>query len=151
LKVSLPWIDGIITQDDTRKFIQSVIEGYSELDQIHCSIFYNNQICGVLGFNSIDKLTRPGHIGYWLAKDFNGKGVMTKCVSELMKIGFEEMNLNKMQIACSPNNIQSRNIPKRLGFKLEGVIRNSENLYGKIIDLEIYGLLNEEYKKGILA
>jgi len=50
-----------------------------------------------------------------------------------------------VQIKCAVGNLPSKNVPKRLGFKLEGIERQGELLSGNIFtDLEIFSKLKNE-------
>lgn len=58
---------------------------------------------------------------------------------------FQEYGLNRIEIACATGNAKSRVIPERLGFKLEGVLRESEFLNGRHVDQAIYSMLASEF------
>ncbi len=56
------------------------------------------------------------------------------------------MDLNRVQINCAVENLRSRAVPERLGFKLEGTLRQTEILEDKSGNWAIYGLLKSEWK-----
>ena len=89
-------------------------------------------------------LARHPDVGYWLAQEYNGKGIMTQSVRDLIRLGFDDYSLGRVEIRCAVENRKSRAIPERLGFKQEGTIRRAENLYGKYVDHVVYGLLRQE-------
>ncbi|MCD4820379.1 MAG: GNAT family N-acetyltransferase [Candidatus Cloacimonetes bacterium] len=146
LKKWLPWLDNIHNQDDTNKFLQHQLSRFQKSEGVPEIIFYKGKIAGVLDFNKIDHANGIGHIGYWLAKDYNGHGIMTQVVTDLIKLGFEYYSMQKVEIHCAVKNIPSRAIPERLGFKNEGVIRQAEKLYDRYVDHVVYGLLRDEFK-----
>ena len=94
-----------------------------------------------MGYNQIDRINNIGHIGYWLGQEYNGKGVMTKSVNELIEIGHIYYSLRRFDIRCAVENSRSRAIPERLGFKNEGIIRQAEKVYDNYFDHVVYGLL----------
>ncbi len=108
---------------------------------LRASIFYEGQIAGVMGYNTIDQVNRIGCIGYWLAESYNGKGMMTACVKDMISLGEEFYSLQKVDIRCASGNHKSRAIPERLGFNHEGCLKRAEWLYDHWVDHEIYGLL----------
>ena len=59
--------------------------------------------------------------------------------------GRRPLDWNRIQIAAGTENLESRAIPERLGFKFEGVLRARENLYGTFIDHAMYALLRSEF------
>jgi len=147
LKKWLPWLDNSNKPEDTKNFIETCINGFSKMEQLHCTILYKDSIVGVVGFNSINWTTKTGYIGYWLSEKETGKGIMTTAVKEIEKIGFTDLKLEKTEISCAHENSRSRGIPERLGYKNEGIIRKAENLYDLIVDHVVYGLLKDEYFK----
>ena len=127
----LPWLDRIKAASDTKDFIEAQLLRFQQGEALHVIIFYQRKIAGVVGYNEIDRANSIGHLGYWLAREYNGKGIMTKSVRELIEIGFDYYNLNRIDIRCAIANSRSRAIPERLGFKNEGVIRQAEKLSDK--------------------
>ena len=141
LKQWLPWLDNIQTISDTKEFIESQLLRFPRGEALHLTIFYQDQISGVLGYNQIDRSNNIGYIGYWLGEEYNGKGIMTKSVRELMEIGHSYYSLRRYDIRCAVDNYRSRAIPERLGFTNEGIIRQAEKVYDSYFDHVVYGLL----------
>ena len=141
LKQWLPWLDDIKKPSDTKNFLELQLLRFQKGEALHTTIFYRDLIAGVLGYNQIDKVNHIGYIGYWLGKEYNGKGIMTSSVRELIDIGYFYYSLNRIDIRCAVENKRSRAIPERLGFKNEGVIRNAEKIDDKYLDHVVYGLL----------
>ena len=108
-------------------------------------ILHDGALAGVVGFLPIDRVNRAGEIGYWLAHERQGRGTMTQCCEFVVRYGFLTLDLNRIQIAAATENVQSRAIPERLGFKLEGIMRSRENLYGRFVDHAVYALLRTEF------
>ena len=69
---------------------------------------------------------------------------MTSSVREMISIGFNDFELNRIEIQCAIENIKSRAIPERLGFVQEGILRSSEKVNGRFLDHAVYGLLKDE-------
>jgi len=140
----LPWLGYTKTLQDTKSFIDLQLRRYAKNEALHQCIFYNNELAGVIGFNGIKN--GLGIVVYWLAEEYNGLGIMSKCVKELLQIGFEELNLEKIEIYCATHNLKSQAIPKRLGFKEETVIKNAEKLNGKYYDQILFSINQNMYK-----
>lgn len=141
----LPWLHTIETPSDTKNFIELQLKKYQRGEALHASILHQGKIAGVLGFNHIDRNNHLAHVGYWLGKKYNGKGIMTESVKDLVNLGFEYYSLNKIEIHCGAANQRSRLIPQRLGFRQEGVIRQVEKLNYGYQDQLFYGLLKSEW------
>jgi ribosomal-protein-serine acetyltransferase len=144
LKQWLPWLDTATKHSDTKEFIETQLLRFQRGEALHVTIFHGDKISGVLGYDRIDQVNGIGHMGYWLAQEYNGKGIMTKSVKNLIELGFKYYSLNRIEIRCAVNNLKSRAIPERLGFRQEGTIRRALKVYGVYVDHVIYGLLKEE-------
>lgn len=139
LRQWLPWVDGATAPQKTRDFVTSQLALFAESKGLHTTIFHDGAIAGVLAFNAIDSLNQTGHIGYWLGADFQGKGIMTACVRELMRVGEEFYSLGRFEIRCAVGNAKSRAIPERLGFTNEGTLRRAERVNENWYDVVVYG------------
>ena len=144
LKQWLPWLDTVTKPSDTKEFIETQLLRFQKGEALHVTIFHRDKISGVLGYDQIDQTNGIGHMGYWQAQEYNGKGIMTKSVKNLIKLGFQYYSLNRIEIRCAVNNLKSRAIPERLGFQQEGTIRRALKVYDKHLDHVVYGLLRQE-------
>lgn len=145
LREWLPWLDQIKSHYDTETFIKSTMKEFSIGGAPNFAVLHKGTICGVAGFHEINKQHNIGSIGYWLAQDYNGNGIITGAVKELLNIGFSDFHLNKIEIRCAEDNIKSRAIPERLGFTYEATLRQCEWLYSKYVNHAIYSILASEY------
>jgi RimJ/RimL family protein N-acetyltransferase len=62
-------------------------------------------------------------IGYWIAAEHEGKGLVTESSAVLTRVGFEHLELDRMEIHCDPRNVRSAAIPRRLGYEHEATLR----------------------------
>ncbi|MGE7092079.1 GNAT family N-acetyltransferase [Lysinibacillus sp. NPDC048646] len=147
LREWLPWLDFTKEVADSMAYIESCIAGYEAKSSLSLVIIFRNQIVGIAGFNAINPSNKIAAIGYWLSKDAQGHGIMTKTVQALMLYAFEELQLNKVEIRAAAGNVKSRAIPERLNFTTEGTIRAAEWLYDHYVDHVIYGMLAKEWKE----
>ena len=86
-------------------------------------------------------------IGYWLGKEYQGKGLITESCRLLINYAFDEYNLNRVEIRCATGNSKSCAIPERIGLTMEGVIRDGEWLYDHFVDLYLYSMLASRWKE----
>jgi len=141
LRQWLPWVDGNVNVEKSREFIEaSKKQFFSDLG-FQAGIWYKDTLTGIIGFHGIDWQNRKASIGYWLHSDYQGKGIMTRACKALVDYGFEEMNLNRIEIRCAEQNFKSRAIPERLGFTREGNVRQAEWLYDHFVNHIIYSKL----------
>jgi ribosomal-protein-serine acetyltransferase len=100
----------------------------------------------VTGFNEIRKADRIGHIGYWLGREHQGRGIMIASVRALMNHGFKKLGLNRQCISAAVDNVRSRAIPEHLGFRFEGIAREAEWVYDHFKDLARYAITLREWQ-----
>lgn len=146
LREWLPWLDFTKELSDTISYIESCIAGYEAKSSLSLVIMFRNEIVGIAGFNTINNGNKTAAIGYWLGKDAQGHGIMTKTVQALIQYAFDELQLNKVEIRAAVGNTKSRAIPERLNFTTEGTIRAAEWLYDHYVDHVVYGMLASEWK-----
>jgi ribosomal-protein-serine acetyltransferase len=143
----LPFVDLTKKIKDTEGFIRTVLEAPENCKEFVFVIMYDDEFAGLIGFKGTDRQNKKTEIGYWLSEGFQKKGIITESVKSLEKYAFDVMKINRIQIKCAVGNIASKNIPRRLGYKLEGVERDGELLSGgKFTDLEVYSKLREKVK-----
>jgi ribosomal-protein-serine acetyltransferase len=142
----LPWVNGVTSPKDYKEIIPSWLQQFAENKGFQSGIYYHGNFVGMIGFHAIDWDARKTAIGYWLAEEHQGKGIMTRCCQKMIELGFHEYELNRLEIRCDPANEKSRAIPERLGFIQEGVLREVAIQDGEYRDLVVYGLLKSEYQ-----
>jgi ribosomal-protein-serine acetyltransferase len=146
LKTWMPWATDDYSIDSAREFIKRNLRNLAEDGSFAANIVLEEKIVGSVGFHNLDSENKSAHVGYWLAKAAQGKGLMTKCCRVLIDYLFDVINLNRVQINCNIENAKSRAIPERLGFKLEGVHRQVEFFDNRFGDWAIYAMLREDWR-----
>ena len=115
-------------------------------DEIGLQIIFKGEVVGGTGFHSIDRGSKCAEIGYWIAKDATGKGIITKSVKRLIDFAFDEIKLNRIVIKCATENMKSRAVPERLGFTKEGIEREAGWLHTRFVDHVVYSILAREWR-----
>jgi ribosomal-protein-serine acetyltransferase len=141
----LPFVELTKRIEDTESFINSVVNAPNDRFEFVFTIRKEDKFVGIIGFKSTDKPNKKTEIGYWISEKYQKQGIVTKSVEKLCVFAFNEQGINRIQIKCAVNNVQSKNIPKRLGFVFEGIEREGELLSGNIFtDIEVYSKLKDE-------
>lgn len=84
-------------------------------------------------------------MGYVISQDYWNKGIATEAANEVIKFGFNEMDLVRIQARCVVENIGSARVMEKAGMSFERIIRKGILMKGKHRDLKIYSILNEEF------
>lgn len=138
----LPFVESTTSVAVIQAFVNSALNAEDKTFTIR----KGEQFIGLIGFKATDKANCKTEIGYWLSEEYQGRGIMTRAVKALCRQAFEALGMNRVQIKCAVGNTHSSNIPKRLGFQIEGVERAGELFAdGHFVDIEIYSFLKDEY------
>jgi len=140
----LPFVEMTFSPSNTKIFIEQLQEP-STHEIVFCMVV-DGRTTGLIGYKDIDKINKKLEIGYWIIKEFEGKGIVTTSCRQMIDKAFAKMAMNRVQIKCGVGNYRSRNIPKRLGFIFEGIERAGERHNSRYIDLEVYSILKTEWK-----
>jgi RimJ/RimL family protein N-acetyltransferase len=73
----------------------------------------------VIGGLGLHPRQGPGvlEIGYWLRTDVTDQGFATEAAAALVRLAFQEHDIERVEIRCDPRNVRSAAIPRRLGFE----------------------------------
>lgn len=141
----MPFVPLTKELSDSEQFVDAVLNTPLERLEFTFSIRKDDTLIGIIGNKNTDKLNKKTEIGYWLSKEHQGQGIITKSVVTLCDFIFNKLRFNRIEIKCAVGNTPSSGVPKRLGFTFEGIERQGEwikeNTY---YDLEVYSKLRSD-------
>ena len=141
----LPFVEMTKELSDTERFVDSVVNAPEDRFEYVFTIRKQNKLVGIIGFKNTDRLNRITEVGYWLSEKYQKQGIITKALDSVCDFAFKEQGLNRIEIKCAVGNIPSKRIPKRLGFRFEGIERDGELLAeNEFTDLEVYSRLKAD-------
>jgi ribosomal-protein-serine acetyltransferase len=141
----LPWVPFMKSEIETAQYLQQCQQLNSQNKEYSFLIFFKTELVGRIGIHYIDNQNKIGSIGYWLAKNAMGKGIITKASKKMLEFGFNELNLNRIEINAAVNNTKSQAIPQKLNFTHEGILRQAELVNGEFLDLNLYAMLKKDW------
>jgi len=100
-------------------------------------------LIGVSGL-IINSKHKRAELAYWVGKDYWGRGYGTEAAKAIIKIGFEEHDLNRIFAAAFTDNPGSWRIMEKIGMKHEGTFRQHVIKWDKPMDLTFYAILRED-------
>jgi ribosomal-protein-alanine N-acetyltransferase len=107
----------------------------------------NHKLIGTGGYHKWVPAHCKAEFGYALSAEYWNKGLMSEAVREILKFGFNDMQLHRAEARCYIDNIASERVLQKCGMKYEGIIRESFFVKGEFRDLKLYSLLNSEFLK----
>jgi ribosomal-protein-serine acetyltransferase len=129
---------------DTRAYIARVHDSEQDGRRLQRAITCGGSIVGDVGL-FIERENATAAIGYWLDLEHRGRGVITAAVRELARHGFTELRLHRIEIRTDVLNLASRAVAERLGFQLDGILRESYRVAAEhYSDDAVYSMLAPE-------
>jgi ribosomal-protein-serine acetyltransferase len=146
LRAWLPWVDATTTAEDTRAYIRESLQRLGAGEKYGFAILHQGRVVGTIDLR-VDREAGEAEVGYWLAVDAQGRGIVTRATAALMEFAFDALGLGRVVIRCADQNRRSRAVPERLGFKMEGILRQRDRIPGRPpMDQCVYGLLRSDWK-----
>ncbi|MEK7251759.1 MAG: GNAT family protein [Actinomycetota bacterium] len=143
----MPWVPHATGPGAFTAFIQGALRSDEEGTEFHRGLFARDQVIGGLGA-SVDLVNRVAEVGYWMISSFEGRGVMTEAVRNLVAFLFDDYEVHRIVIRAAVENTRSRAIAERLGFTPEGIQRESLILNETPTDAAVYSMLEQEWRPG---
>lgn len=142
----LPW-EAHQTLDDTKAFLKMSKEMFKKYGNIDFAILLKeeNKVIGGISIRKWNDNNRCADIGYVLSSKYWGRGIITEAIKRIIKYGFEDLNINRIEAHCDENNIGSYRAMEKAGMKYEGTLREKTFMKGKFINMKFYSILKSEY------
>ena len=141
----LPWCHPSYTLSETETWLKERPQRWNEGKEFGFSIRdYQNRIVGGCG---IGIGTRPwsGNLGYWLRTGFTGKGYATTATKLMAKFGIQQLQLKRIEIVVSVENVPSQKVAERAKAYQEGIGRNRLLIHDRLHDAVIYSFIPDDF------
>ncbi|WP_440603928.1 GNAT family N-acetyltransferase [Bacillus sp. GB_SG_008] len=128
LKAWLPFAQNIPAVEETEINLREAHIKFLKRESFRFLIFHKdtNDFIGTVSIQGIDWDIPKCEIGYWINTPFSGNGYMVEAVKELTNFGLNQIQFKRIEIRCESTNLKSRSIPEKLGFELEGILKNED-------------------------
>ena len=128
LKEWMPWAHREQTEEDVEANMREAHAKFLTREDLRLHIFNREtgEFIGSSGLHRINWDIPKVEIGYWIDTRFSGKGYITEAAEAIAKFAITELKAKRVEIRCDSNNTKSRAIPERLGFTLEGILKNDQ-------------------------
>ena len=143
----LPWVDTMTSVGAEREFINARLDGFSRNGSFVAGVWFHDRLVGAAGLEQIDWTNYLTSIGYFLSEDSQGNGLITSACRALVDHSFGDLGLNRVEVRVATENHRSRAVPKRLGFREEGILRQVEWLYDHHVDHVVFAMLAREWRE----
>lgn len=136
--------DGIpypYTIENAQEFITQTLNAPKD-SQYSWAILVDNKVIGSVGVFRKDNIHyQTAEIGYYIAEEYWGNGIMTKVIKKVCNYIFNETDIIRIFAEPFAYNIPSCKVLEKAGFELEGILRNNAIKNNKIIDMKMYSII----------
>lgn len=106
----------------------------------------NEAHIGNIKIDSFDWISRVGEMGILIGNaDYWGKGIGQEACSLLLKYAFNTLNLRKVELCVFSNNPGAIRLYEKIGFQLEGTLREHVFRNGAFADKHYMGIFSHEF------
>ncbi len=128
---------------DSRGMIRGALRAYRAGEPASLAIVLKEtgRVVGTIGFLWIDAEHNCAEIGYSLAQEQWGKGLMTEALGAMVDFGFGRLHLNRIEAQFDVRNHASGRVMQKVGMAREGVMRQRMYNKGEYIDVEMWAIL----------
>jgi RimJ/RimL family protein N-acetyltransferase len=148
------WLPGFEHErplDEIRESIRRGLAQWAQRENFSMGMFLRDgMLLGDLRLRPTNWQIPAFDIAYWLRPDAIGCGYASEAVWLLTSCAFERLHARRVAISCEPRNERSANVPRRLGYQLEGRLRNSAiGPDGQPCDLLLFALTPGDYAQAL--
>lgn len=132
------------TEQDGIDYISAMLSA-DENDTFAFAITVEEKVIGSIGVFRQDNIHRQtAEVGYYIAEEYWGKGIMTDAIKQICKYVFEKSDIIRIYAEPFAYNMASCRALEKAGFQYEGTLRKNAVKNGKVIDMKMYSLLRNE-------
>ena len=134
---------------DSRAYLRFMLRRYRGHEPASWGIEYleNGRIIGTIGFMWVQEDNAAAEVGYSLAREYWGRGIMTEALGAVLEYGFDHMNLNRIEAQHETTNPASGAVMRKCGMQHEGTLRSRLFNKGRYVDVELYAILKRDFNR----
>ena len=122
----LPWAAEILDEEGYEALVREKRVNFIQRKDLMLLLLLKgeNRIIGASGLHRIDWQVPKFEIGYWIDRDFEGKGYISEAVTAIERFAFDHLKANRVEIRCNHKNLRSVAVARRLNYRLEATFHN---------------------------
>jgi ribosomal-protein-alanine N-acetyltransferase len=139
-----PWVTPASTPEAYRRYLQ-----YARRKSVCACLICRNEDFKIIGVCNLSQIflgnLKSAYIGYWIGAKFAGQGYMTEALDLVLSYAFESLRLHRIEANIQPENVDSKALVTRIGFRLEGFSPRYLKVAGRWKDHERWAIRCEEW------
>ena len=101
----------------------------------------DQRLIGIANFSRPHPINRRAEMGYTIARAYWGHGYATEAAQALIRFGFDQMHLVRIEAVCLPEHLASARVLQKAGMQFEGVLHSYQIWRGQPRDLHMYAAI----------
>ena len=132
------------TEQDGTDYISAMLSA-DENEIFAFAIKVDEKLVGSIGIFRQGNIHRQtAELGYYIAEEYWGRGIMTEAVRQICAYVFEKSDIIRIYAEPFAYNAASCRVLEKAGFQYEGTLRSNAVKNGEVIDMKMYSLLKTE-------
>lgn len=135
------------TKEAVKELLTKYITSYEKEDYYRWAVILKEtgECIGQIAYFLVDSKNHFAEIEYCIGSAFQCRGYATEATKEVIKYGFEKINLHKVQICTKTINVPSKRVIEKCGFTYEGTLRDYFYMNGEYVGRLYFSILRNEY------
>jgi len=120
----------------------------SDLQEWGVTTRRGGRLVGTCGFARVDLDHARAELGYTIGRRYWGRGYATEAAAEVMRYGFEALDLHRVEAQCAVGNAASERVLVKLGMSCEAVLAERASIRGRFCDVKMFARLRRADERG---
>lgn len=141
----MAWCHPGLTLAEMRTWVAAQVAAFEALKAFEFAIVAaDGRFLGACGLNHLDDANRRANLGYWVRTSAARRGVATEAVRQLVRWGFANTDLIRLEVVVSTRNAPSLRVAEKAGAWREGVLRRRLLIRGDAHDAVVFSFVRPE-------
>ena len=143
----MSWCHENYSFQESEKFILGSIENWKNQTEYDFAIFdaTDGKFAGGVSLNLLNRERGSANLGYWVCISRQKRGIAHAAAGLLAKVGFEDLELNRIEIAIAVENYASQKTAEKSGAIREGTLRKLLSIGGIQHDAAMFSFTREDF------
>lgn len=142
----MPWCHPNYSLEESASFVSSREAAWNQKTEFDFAVsdVESGQFLGGVGLNLFNHDHGFCNLGYWVRSSQTRRGIATAATLLAAQLGFEDLNLRRIEIVVAVGNVASQRVAEKANAKREGVLRNRVRLHDRSHDAVMYSLITAD-------
>ena len=144
----LLWTRNILSVEDAITYQRHTAVYFEAMESLTLGIFHKEEkrLLGGICFHLCEWEMAQFEMGFWIRTSETGQGYASEAARKLIRFAFEDLAATRIEMWIEKDNRASRAVPEKIGFFLEGVMRE-KSFGGQLQDFALYAMIRADYEK----